>query len=440
MSSGSTSSSESDLSISSTSDIDFKGTVLKKRYVLIYKLGSGSFSTVWLSYDIHTSKYYAIKMQNPDDYYNGEQEVELFKKFKSKECPYINVLVDSFDYETDDDVYICMVCDLLAGSTFDLVKSGKYNNGLPVDVVKKIIYQLLVAMDYLNKTHKKVHTDIKPENILVVGVSEKIKEIISRFDECGFDKIYKKKKAQSKKKKKGKNNNLNPLEVTIKEVFNKLDLDDLDTSSNEVSETSSVSETSEASSKNETSDDTQVIGDEYLNSDNIITRLSDFGSCLDINNKSYRIQTRYYRSPEVLLGYKLNATCDMWSAGCTLYELLTGSILFDPDKKNRFNRNRYHIYEIQSKLGRIPNYLLNDAEKRSVYFKKNGLMKGSLPNTSVSASANYTPLSSVLRNKLKQTSANELYLIIDLLYKMLEYDPDKRPTPGECLSHPWLNF
>ncbi len=441
MPSKSISSSESDLSISSTStiDIDFRGIVLKQKYVLIYKLGSGTFSTVWLGYDIQTGKYYAIKMQNPDDYYNGEREVELFKKFKSKECSYINILVDSFDYEIDDDVYICMVCDLLAGSTFDLINSGKYNKGLPVDVVKKIIHQLLIAMDYLNKTHKKIHTDIKPENILVVGVSEKIKEVISRFEKCEFDKIYKKKKAQSKRKKKGKNNNSNPLEATLKEVFNKLDLDDLETSDSETSEASDEdSERSTESSNTELSsneeDDVQIIDDKYLSSDNIMIKLSDFGSCLDINNKSYRIQTRYYRSPEVLLEYKLNVTCDIWSVGCTLYELLTGSILFDPDKKRRFNRNRYHIYEIQSKLGRIPDYLLKNATKRSVYFKNNGLMKGKLPT-----SANYVPLSSVLLNKLKQTSTDELYLIIDLLYKMLEYDPNKRPTSKECLSHPWFN-
>jgi serine/threonine protein kinase len=411
------SSSESSMSI----DVDFTGIVLKQKYVAIYKLGKGTFSTVWLSYNVQDKKYYAIKIQNPDDYYEGEEEVGLLKKFKQKECKYINTLVDSFDYESEEGTHICMVCELLAGSTFDLIKSGKYKNGLPLDVVKKIIYQLLVSMDYMNKKHKIIHTDIKPENILIVGISERIKEVISRFEKCEFDKIYMKKKRQSKRKK---GNKPDPLTSTVKEVFDKLgSMSDLDSSSDD------DQLDSDSQNSNE-SNDNSPIDQKYIDS-NIITRLSDFGNCTDMNSKSYRIQTRYYRAPEVLLEYDLNEKCDVWSVGCALYELLTGSILFDPNKKNRFNRNRYHIYQFQSKLGRVPDYLLDSANKRNVYFKKNGLVKGKY-------SAKYSPLSSLLRDKLKYIDEDELFLVIDLLYKTLEYDPSKRPTPKECLNHKWF--
>jgi serine/threonine protein kinase len=40
------------------------------------------------------------------------------------------------------------------------------------------------------------------------------------------------------------------------------------------------------------------------------------------------IQTRYYRAPEIILGQEFNEKIDLWSLGCSIYELITGKILF----------------------------------------------------------------------------------------------------------------
>ena len=67
-------SSSSDETITSDSDDyiketqNFAGVVLKNKYVIINKLGSGAFATVWLSYNIQTKHFNAIKIQNADDY------------------------------------------------------------------------------------------------------------------------------------------------------------------------------------------------------------------------------------------------------------------------------------------------------------------------------------------------------------------------------------
>jgi serine/threonine-protein kinase SRPK3 len=42
------------------------------------------------------------------------------------------------------------------------------------------------------------------------------------------------------------------------------------------------------------------------------------------------IQTRQYRSPEVILGSKYSTPVDMWSFACIVFELDTGDMLFDP--------------------------------------------------------------------------------------------------------------
>lgn len=43
---------------------------------------------------------------------------------------------------------------------------------------------------------------------------------------------------------------------------------------------------------------------------------------------SHYIQSRFYRSPEVLLGIPYDLAIDMWSLGCTLVEMHTGKHLF----------------------------------------------------------------------------------------------------------------
>ncbi|ESS65412.1 putative protein kinase [Trypanosoma cruzi Dm28c] len=42
------------------------------------------------------------------------------------------------------------------------------------------------------------------------------------------------------------------------------------------------------------------------------------------------LQSREYRSPEIILGKDYNATMDIWSVACTAYELLFDRRLFDP--------------------------------------------------------------------------------------------------------------
>ncbi|AYV82201.1 MAG: hypothetical protein Homavirus15_10, partial [Homavirus sp.] len=54
------------------------------------------------------------------------------------------------------------------------------------------MFQQLTALDIYNTKYKKIHADIKPENILLVGVSNKVKKIIDAFNKCNFDALYKK--------------------------------------------------------------------------------------------------------------------------------------------------------------------------------------------------------------------------------------------------------
>jgi dual specificity tyrosine-phosphorylation-regulated kinase 1 len=58
-------------------------------------------------------------------------------------------------------------------------------------------------------------------------------------------------------------------------------------------------------------------------------KLIDFGSSCYQTKRTYSyIQSRFYRSPEVLLGLPYSQKIDMWSLGCVVVEMHTGEPLF----------------------------------------------------------------------------------------------------------------
>lgn len=58
-------------------------------------------------------------------------------------------------------------------------------------------------------------------------------------------------------------------------------------------------------------------------------KIIDFGSACFENSTVYTyIQSRFYRSPEVLIGMTYDSAIDMWSLGCIAAELFLGLPLF----------------------------------------------------------------------------------------------------------------
>lgn len=73
-------------------------------------------------------------------------------------------------------------------------------------------------------------------------------------------------------------------------------------------------------------------------------KIIDFGSSfIEKKGRYYNyIQTRYYRSPEVLLGLEITTAIDIWSLGCIIYEMIRGYPLFKA--KNYQDLFLYHVH------------------------------------------------------------------------------------------------
>lgn len=61
---------------------------------------------------------------------------------------------------------VCMELEMLGPSLLDLVKDYSYK-GVPVPVVKAITRNVLTGLDFLHRQCGIIHTDVKPENILL---------------------------------------------------------------------------------------------------------------------------------------------------------------------------------------------------------------------------------------------------------------------------------
>jgi len=399
--------------IDSGSSYDFIGELLNKKYIPVYKLGYGSFATVWLSLNMTSNKFYAIKVQNANDYDAGLLEMDYLKKFTKDKSPFMNTMIEHFEHDAEGDIYVCMVFELMAGSVFDIMQVGKLSKGLPLSSVKKIVHVLVNGLHTLNTKYDTLYSDVKPDNILIKGMNNKVKKIITLIQS---NKQFSEKISKIKTTK-----NPNKLLSSLKKILYDINIKNI---------------TDEYNNEHNGRDDNLVfVDDQYVDSKNIKPILSDFGTCKPAKYEKHDLQTRYYRAPEMILEYNFNVNCDMWSVGCVIYELLTGDFLFDPDKTAKLSRDRYHLYDMVSVLGPVPQELIEKSKKRNVFFRHNSLLKGV---DNIDYELLHVKLCRELNGRA-DINPTELCLTLDLLYKLLNYDPFKRLSPQKCLEHAWFN-
>ena len=143
-------------------------------------------------------------------------------------------------------------------------------------------------------------------------------------------------------------------------------------------------------------------------------KLADLGSCKGIYSKppfTEYISTRWYRSPECLLtdGY-YNYKMDIWGLGCVFFEILTLVPLFPGDDEiDEVNKINYILGSPSDEL--YQKFVKNSAHRDQFCFEH---QKG-------------VGLSKYISHINPK--------IVDLINKMLAYDPDKRLTAKQCLNH-----
>lgn len=96
-------------------------------------------------------------------------------------------------------------------------------------------------------------------------------------------------------------------------------------------------------------------------------KICDFGSALFSHEIPSCIETdqlasRFYRSPEIILGYTPSTNIDVWAAACCLFELYSGKLPFMGDDNNGM------LLQFMELLGRFPKKMLTRSRHVSRHF------------------------------------------------------------------------
>ncbi|XP_060926310.1 SRSF protein kinase 3-like [Limanda limanda] len=143
------------------------------RYQVVRKLGWGHFSTVWLCWDMERRRFVALKVVKSAQIYTETalDEIKLLKCVRDSDSKdpkreRIVHLIDDFRISGANGEHVCMVLEVLGHQLLRWIVKSNYT-GLPLPCVKSILRQVLQGLDYLHTKCKIIHTDIKPENILL---------------------------------------------------------------------------------------------------------------------------------------------------------------------------------------------------------------------------------------------------------------------------------
>ncbi|KAI8122238.1 SRSF protein kinase 3 [Lucilia cuprina] len=496
------------------------GDIFDNRFRVVRKLGWGHFSTVWLCRDLKEEKYVALKVVKSAPHYieTAADEIRLLEAIRDADPldvkrERIVRLLNHFTVRGVNGVHTCLVFEALGCSLYKLIVKNNYQ-GLAVAQVRNIIKQVLEGLDYLHSKCNIIHTDIKPENILLVidnaaAMNQQIDDEITSLRIKGVDfpdsyisSIEKQTKTRAKWPL--QNIEMNAANTTTNTANNSasstplppplnvgvggggggsnLSGDKEDTSSLTSKYSSLMGDSIEGSStgggNNQTSNTTGNLNNRYrtekkitakpptettpgsdieqtnnklnntnttipqtqsytnaiqslINNTNVRVKIADLGNaCYEYHHFTEDIQTRQYRSIEVLLGAPYNYTADIWSTACLAFELATGDYLFDPHAGETYSRDEDHLAHIIELLGTIPPSVILRGKHGLKYFTSYGSLR-------YITKLKPWSLINVLIEKYDWDPV-EAKKFSDFLLPMLEYNPVIRASAAECLTHPWL--
>ncbi|XP_015589171.1 SRSF protein kinase 3 isoform X2 [Cephus cinctus] len=520
------------------------GDLFLSRYHVTRKLGWGHFSTVWLCWDLQDKRFVALKVVKSASHFTETalDEIKLLKDVRDTDPsdPKRNKtvqLLNDFKISGINGLHVCMVFEVLGHNLLKLIIKSNYR-GIPRNNVKRIIRQVLEGLDYLHNKCKIIHTDIKPENVLICVDETYIRKLASEATELhslglklpvslistapkefqeptANAKMSKNKKKKLKKKAKRQNELLKKQMEQIEEIEEQSKLannsrengePETNSPDQEVN-TESIEDNTESKGspdisepsvpalhvngvdglaggekvENQSMEEFQKLehvtlcdvekscGEGILPPDpedtdecsegrnanppetkqqkrasvapldpaivdcDVEVKIADLGNACWVHKKfTEDIQTRQYRSLEVLLGAGYSTSADIWSTACMAFELATGDYLFEPHSGEDYCRDEDHLAHIIELLGEIPRRIALSGQHSKIFFTKKGELRhitGLKP----------WGLYDVLTEKY-DWSPSEAREFAEFLTPMLEFDPSTRATAAQCLKHPWLQI
>ncbi|KAI0841440.1 kinase-like protein [Hypoxylon sp. FL0890] len=360
------------------------------RYKVVTKLGYGIYSTVWLARNLQNGGHVALKILTADAY-DGKKdtfELDILRCMASKttQSPDIEPgsdrilgLLDEFQHSGPNGKHVCLVF-MPMGPNLSIYRRLFPKLRIPIPVAKNIARQLLQALAFLHDTCHIIHTDIKPQNVLI-----KTQEINEMFDRA-------------------------PSEVFLQQ-------------SPPVNPPENFYMQSEPVSSGE-EDLSKTIG--------ISVKLADFGvaSWFDKHLTEW-IQPQMLRAPEVILNAGWNHKVDIWNLGLIIWELVQGQLCFDGQATATAPySSEAHLAQMTAILGSFPVSLLERSQSRDKFFDSQGHLLSEI---------HFPPVSLKSLNAGNGTlEGQEADDFVDFIQETIALEPERRPDARQLLQARWL--
>lgn len=407
------------------------GNVLRSRYKVIHKLGSGGYANVWLCRDIAsaTPRYVALKIIMGEASTKGYPELRVNELLSSKfgeveTAEYFCLALDRFEINGPNGTHLVFVYPVLGPRVSRLL--GVSQSSDPGRVLKEICLQVTQGMADLHRRGM-CHGDFRPANILVR---------INGLDGLSEDDVIAIIGAPS----------------TTKIVTASGDDHDLPTAPQYL---------------------VYPVNWDSITADASLSHLISGKACIIDFGESYEISTppaelgipQAYCPPEYALEGKVGIASDLWALGCTLFEIRTGRKLFDTFDDDLDE----HLCKIAMVLGKFPEPWWSETwEQRRYYFENEAdaenrvieIQSSSNENApddgSIGALVMQKPEPRSLQEALapglfyenrprpggiqRGISQEEINLFSDLLTRLLKYTPEERPAASTLLEHDWFRL
>ncbi|KAL4877801.1 kinase-like domain-containing protein [Aspergillus karnatakaensis] len=374
------------------------------QYKVLRKLGEGSYSIVWLAHDLKNDRFVALKILT-SNITGSTSELQIIhhlaKAAPEQAARYVTQLLDEFKHRGPNGVHKCLVLEPMGPSANSMVEElpqFKPRNiymkvRYPLWMAKSILKQSLQALAFLHENGI-AHGDFQPGNILFT------------LDEAGL-------KSEDALRQQ-------------EDVEGQAQVQRLDGKEDKWAPRYHVA---------------QPLASFTNYGQGFKVKLSDMGGAYFFTDPPAKPLTpRGLRTPELVLTGAVNNTSDVWSFGCLIFELITGLPLFCVPWSKYSDDDQ--LLALTDRLGALPDELFKHWKNSSNHFtperklfnyRLGGVAPGKEPLMLEPASMEQS--FDEAEPEMDEEEASEVKALIRWI---LQYDPAKRPSPAEILSHPWF--